>query len=174
MRRALPILAGVLLAVPAAAAEDAGRALRLLTALDKTCVTTAAKPAALRKLVAPGQPLALPPLPDEQRDALLAGRKGWAWRLPPEIAGAALAMTEDGTCTIFVGAVDTEALVDLVAAYWEGHPQYRAEAAGSGDGPMRSHRFVLRPVGKGAPLKLTVLTAKDDKVLYRAALVVSR
>ncbi len=177
MRRILVL--GALLAATGAAKADDGdemRALRVLTALDKTCVEARSRPQAVRKLVAPGQALALPPIEGKAAQDLLAGRSGAAWRLPPQLGQATLAMTDDGVCTVFVDRIDGGVLLGVNDGWWETHPTYRAKLTGEGRGAFLSRNFDLTPrQGTKAPaLELTISVSESADAPYQAALSVSR
>lgn len=177
MRRFL-LLAAMFCATEAAAADATEEllAVRVLTALDKTCIETQARPEALRKLVAPGQALALPPVEGKAAQDLLAGRSGAAWRLPPQLGEATLAMTDDGVCTVFVDRIDGGVLLGVADGWWKTHPTYRAKLTSEGGETFFSRNFELQPrQGAKAPvLKLSISVSDAATAPYQAALSVRR
>lgn len=167
----------MLLAAPAVAAEDDEmRAVRAMIALDKTCIEAGGQPQALKKLVAPKEDFALPPLSGKRAEVFLAGRAGSVWHLPPQLGEAALAMTDDGTCSVFLGEIDPDALLGVAEAWWEKHPTYRIEPAGQTESAYVSRHYKLTPrKGKQAPpLKFVVALTERAETPYQAALSVSR
>ncbi|CCQ73009.1 hypothetical protein [Magnetospira sp. QH-2] len=141
-------MVAALISPPVFAQESGSKTTTLLNVLALTCLKHMGNPEKLADFLSSDDGL-LPRLHQKGEKALLGGRAGKAWLLPPQLGNAALVSLDVGLCTIYVESWKEPGFPQTLEAFFRDTIEwFHLREVSHRDGDLRSTLYDIVPVGE--------------------------